>query len=157
MRKGFVYCLVLFIASSCELLAPEPGVDSKMAIDNSTRINLPAQNKSASTEWTYCEPITFNLEKYQKIDSIIFVPNVRSQSKEMKCIAELYDFQNNIAIPNSRVESVVQYTLHLVRSNNLRMSFPNTNNNIGIRFRSSDTGHYVEVGVNSHVLIYHGN
>ncbi len=151
------FFILAFCIGSCSLLDPAANLNSvqqpsNKVIVNSIEFNL--QKSSISTDWSYCEIQHVNINHYSNIDSIIFTPNMRSQRADEHCIVELYNFDENKSVPNSHVESTVRYTLHYGRSSNMISTFPKEGTRIGIRFRSSKDGHYIEVGIGSRVLIY---
>ena len=153
VSKIFIPLLVIFLLSSC-FLSDDRVIPSSPAT-TSDRINLPAGKLSSSTNWTLCGDIELDLTGYDQIDSIIFRPNLRSQLNEKTCIAELYDFNQKRSVLGSLVQSKENYVLHHVSSLNLLNSLPKDKVRVGIRFRSSDTGHHVEVGIGSHIRVYY--
>lgn len=153
MKKIIVpYSFVIFAFFSCDLLDNNVSPDDEKPSD---RISLPAGKTSSTDIWSYCDGVNIDLSKYEIIDSIVFVPNLRSQATEKKCIADLFNYSSNSAINGSEVKSIVNYTLHSVRSRNLVNSIPRTTNTLGIRFKSSVEGHFVEIGVRSFIIIYY--
>lgn len=154
LLRTFIILFFLLVTGSCSLLDNNdpPRLGDDIPVD---RLDFLVQKSSASSDWIYCESIELDLSRYDQIDSIIFVPNLRSQTVVKKCIAELFDYTNDLPVNNSLVQSFVSYTLHHVRSDNLIDSFGKEPRDIGIRFRSSEDGHHVEVGVGSHLLIFY--
>lgn len=155
LLRTLIILFFLSLLSSCSLFDnnnPPTLRGEDIPVD---KLEFLVQKSSASSDWIYCESIELDLSRYDQIDSIIFVPNLRSQTVVKKCIAELFDYTNDKPVNNSLVQSFVSYTLHHVRSDNLIDSFGKEPSDIGIRFRSSEDGHHVEVGVGSHLLIFY--
>lgn len=152
----FIIAAVL-VLNSCSLLDPATNLNSVQqasdkVITNSIDFNI--QKSSTSSEWVFCETQEIDISNYTNVDSIIFNPNMRSQRTDQHCIVEVYNFDTNQPVLNSHVESTVRYTLHFGRSANMISTFPRERTLIGIRFRSSKDGHYIEIGIGSRILIY---
>ena len=149
----YLFCEVSFL-SSCSVFDNDatPLTDDDVPLE---RIDFNVAKSSSSQDWIYCESIQIDLSQYNQIDSILFVPNLRSQTREKKCIAELFNFSLDAPVNNSQVTSIIRYTLHFVKSKNIATSLKHEPTNVGIRFRSSQEGHHVEIGVGSHLLIYY--
>ena len=149
--------LPLLVFNSCSLFDPQatlnlPQQSAGEIIIESIEFNV--QKRGTNSEWQYCKMQNVDLSQYTNVDSIIFTPNMRSQLLKEHCIVELYDFDKNQPVLNSRVESTVRYTLHYGRSDDMISTFPKEKTLIGFRYRSSKEGHYIEVGFGSRILIY---
>lgn len=143
--------------NSCSLLDPASNLNNLQQPTNEIivkSIDFNIQKTSTSSDWIYCKIQEVELNKYSNVDSIIFVPNMRSQFTNEHCIVEVYNFNTNQVVLNSHVESTVRYTLHFGRSANMISTFPKEKTLIGLRFRSSKEGHYIEIGIGTRILIY---
>lgn len=148
--------LVVLSLGGCDMLGindpvqPTPS-DSEVV---TTGLVLQKELKTNQSEWVYSALGEFDFHSIPNIDSIIFEPNVRSQTSEEHCIVELFDMNKDAVIPNSYVESYVQYYYHRVRSGNLVSFLPKEPVELSLRFRSSIDNHNVEIGFSSSIIVY---
>jgi len=154
MKNILSILLVGFLAYGCQFLGPNFSSDDPKP-SKAVKVSLYGDLKTDRTDWVYCPTSELSFKGTEQIDSIIFAPNLRSQSDEMYCIAELYNHSEKYTVTGSVVYSRVGYFLHIVRSNDLSNSMPRKDASVGIRFRSSNNGHQVEIGPQSHVTIYY--
>ena len=155
MKKVFVWVICFFLFESCSLFDPQDSVPPNFDEASSDKFLFNVSKGSLSTDWVYCGERSVDFSEYEHIDSIIFVPNLRSQTAEQKCIAEVYNQTLDLPVNNSRLESVVRYTLHQVRSPDLKSYLVNGDYTIGIRFRTTSSDNYVEIGEESFLVVYY--
>ena len=83
------------------------------------------------------EIIDFDKRNYIGVDSIVFIPKLRSQIANTAIIAELYDVTNNRVINNSRVSSTSTVST-LVESANVYSDLPEEEIDLAIKLTPED-------------------
>ena len=113
---------------------------------------------TTSTDWQissdgYKRLYNFNKLDYTGVDSITFVPSLRTSNASTKSIVQLYNITDDIEISGTEVESnSTEYVF--VESNNIYDLLPETPSTLAIRLRSETSGISVGFGINNFLFIY---
>ncbi|WP_298550275.1 hypothetical protein [uncultured Algibacter sp.] len=107
------------------------------------------------------EIIDFDKRNYIGVDSIIFIPKLRTEIANTAIIAELYDITNNRVINNSRVSSTSTVST-LVESANVYSDLPEEEIDLAIKLTPGDNtlGQNVRTGYafgTSYLMLYRSN
>jgi hypothetical protein len=150
---------IFLILSSCDDFLSPSGGNNRNSNVKIEEIPVYGTASTSGTEWVMLadpngQVVTFDITKYQSIDSIIFKASLRSATDGYHCIAELYDKTNDSPISGSTIYSRVRYTMHTVRSDDLKFSFPNNEIFLGARIKSEKNSNFVEAR-NFLVLVYY--
>lgn len=127
--------------------------------DKLIRVQIGQQNfGTASTSWRVSEFETwqlynFNKNDYTGVDSITFVPSLYTSNENVKCIVELYNATDELAIEGSTIESNIN-EYRFFESGNIYDNLPDEDKLIGIRIRSEVEGTDVTTGLHSFIHIY---
>lgn len=153
----FLFVVLANILLSCSLFDEDAVRKSQVGSDNEPIIHivmLDVPKLTSSADWVYCEGTQVDINNFLNVDSIVFGTLLRSQESTESGIVELYDFNKERSVLNSRVESNVRYILNYVESGDILSTFPQDPTLLGIRVKSSREGHFVEVGSGTELIIY---
>jgi len=159
-RKGNCILGIMLALSSIFMFSCEK--ESETYYDKLVRIEIPTNgNSTTSSEWSRNIPgynlSDFSKEDYRNVDSIVFVSTMRSDYvgniyNSAKCIVELMNMTDTVAIENSLIESK-SVVLDYFYSKNIYNSLPSKRIDLGIRIRSEIEGIPVFYGY-SYLYIY---
>ncbi|MFT7239285.1 MAG: hypothetical protein ACI93L_003385 [Cyclobacteriaceae bacterium] len=149
----FVFPFSLLL-NSCDT----PAFDTADNISPKSRtiqIPIDCQKFNRSTEWVYCEASSFNLTTNP--GSILLNVSLRNQrGTESVCYAELYNLTDKEPVAFSGVESVIDYELHTVSTDDLRRGLDfDMSKELTIRFRNTEENSISYISNNSKLIIYY--
>ena len=128
---------LLFIPAACVDSFPEPVQEDE---GRTEVFSFNTDKVTYGTDWVSCDVHEFYFDPEARVDSIVFEAGLRSQFDEEKCIARLYNYDEDKTVIGSTVESFASYVIHTVRSGDIQRTFPRGEVRLGAQFRSTREG-----------------
>ncbi|MDP5197958.1 hypothetical protein [Flavobacterium sp. DG2-3] len=108
---------------------------------------------NSSTIPRFIEGIEFDITKYKNVDSIIFESNPNVTFSSNYALLELYNFTDNVVIPNSLIRTNNDFTnVIYLQTNNIINGFPQKKIRIGLKLRSEIDGQAAQSGIGYIIL-----
>ncbi|MEQ9309753.1 MAG: hypothetical protein RLN90_09885 [Balneolaceae bacterium] len=100
--------------------------------------------------------VEFSKNNYIGVDSIVFVPNIRTDNPSFTAFADLYDNTNNTVIVGSTV-STTNTVQTFVRSGNIYNALPTDQVDLAIQFRVESASASTLTSGPSYLMLYRSN
>ncbi len=155
--------IVIYMIVTCVGCADLPQVQPPPAAFNDPLVidlEFDGDFTGTSNEWklldqTATSKFSFEISKYQNIDSIIFKASLRSERESVRCVVDIYNLTDDMHIEGSSLFSRIRYELHSIRSGDIQYGFPNKEVLLGVRIKSEEKGNHIEARHFSLLIYYH--